>query len=76
MLKVSDLTFTHDIEKKHKKELLYKMLSNPCDIIDFTFPIRSFMLSVSESTQKQDFKEFDLGEIKGNLRRKDLYEDK
>ncbi|MFH1505106.1 MAG: hypothetical protein ABIH08_06970 [Candidatus Omnitrophota bacterium] len=74
MLEVKDLTFTHDIEKEHRKKLLCKILSNSENIINFTFSIGSFMLPTSESTQKQNFKEFDLGKIKGSLRRKSLYE--
>ena len=76
MLELKDLTFTHDVDKQHVKELLYKIFSNPDNIVDFTFSPSHFMLSAPEPTQKQIFKKFDLGEIKGTLGRKDLYEDR
>ena len=76
MLEISDLTFTCDVEKEHEKELLCKILSNPGNIIDFTFSMGSLILIIPAPTQKQNFKEFDLGDIKGGLRRENLYEDR
>ncbi|MBU1121917.1 MAG: hypothetical protein ABIH71_05710 [Candidatus Omnitrophota bacterium] len=76
MLEVKDLTFTHDIEKEHRKKLLCKILYSPENIIDFTFSTGSFMLATPELTQKQNFEKFNLGKIKSSLSRKKLYEDR
>ncbi len=67
MLEAKDITFTRDIEKQDKKEFPYKILSNPENVVDFTFSMGPFMLATYEPIHKQLFKDFGLEEIKVNL---------
>lgn len=76
MLEVKNLTLTHEAPAKAKKELLYGTYSSPADITDFTFCMGSFMLSRPEPLKKPLFSEYKLGEIIGDLSRKNIYEDR
>ncbi len=78
MLEIKDVILTHDKSTRREltKELLFEILSNPSGIVDYTFPFNTFMLSRPKSLPKSLFGNFNLGKVSGQLRRKDLYEDR
>ena len=78
MLEIKDVILTRDknIQKELTKELLFEIFSNPSSIIDYTFPFNTFMLSNPKLLPKSLFENFNLGKIFGQLKRKDLYEDR
>lgn len=78
MLEIKDVILTHDknAQKELTKELLFEILSNPSSIVNYTFPFNTFMLTNPKPLSKSPFGNFNLGKIFGQLKRKDLYEDR
>ncbi len=78
MLEIRNTILTHDMTNQGKvgNEILLRDRLTPENIVDFTFPIGTFMLSKPESASKKLFGIFSLGKMGSSLRRKDLYEDR
>lgn len=73
-MKAESTTLTHDVMAE--KQILFLKQLNVHHVIDFTFPVGSFMLENPEDIKKIKYKSFSLGKIIGNLDRKDLYKDR
>lgn len=75
-MKAENATLTHDVikQKSAEKEILLPI--NVQQVIDFTFPVGSFMLKKPEDIKHIKYKSFSLGKITGDLSRKDLYKDR
>ena len=78
MLVIKDAILTYDknTQKELTKELLFEIFSDHSSIVDYTFPFNTFMLSNPKPLSKSLFENFNLGKIFGQLKRKDLYEDR
>ncbi len=78
MLEIKDTILTHDVSDKGKgiKEILLSDMLTPDNIVDFTFPMGTFMLNKPESAPQKPFGIFSLGKVLGGLGRKDLYDDR
>lgn len=78
MLEIKDVILTHDknTQKELTKELLFEILSNPSNIVNYTFPFDTFMLVNPKPLPKNPFGNFNLGKIFGQLQRKDFYENR
>lgn len=77
-MKAENTTLTHDViqQKRTEKQILLPNPFNVHHVIDFTFPVGSFMLEHPEGRKEIKYKSFSLGKIIGNLNRKDLYADR
>ena len=75
-MKAENATLTHDVikRKSSEKEILFPIGVH--QVIDFTFPVGSFMLKTPEDIKEVKYKSFSLGKITGDLSRKDLYKDR
>ena len=73
-MKAESTTLTHDVMAE--KQILLPKQWNVHHVIDFTFPVGSFMLKNPEDIKEIKYKSFSLGKIMGDLNRKDLYKDR
>lgn len=76
---ISDTVLTHEHiteNSQEKKLLLNQKLFDPARIVNFSFPMDTFMLKNPQPLPKKLFGNFNLGKVFGSLRRKDLYEDR